>query len=207
MKKIPFKKLPSITLALLSLCASAAMATSEEPTKVKPLKPGQSVPGTTVYKADGEAVRLSEAIKGTRAVIVFYRGGWCPYCNTHLASLGAMEEELNAAGYQIFAISPDSVAKVAEASEGAEFSYTLLSDASSKAARAFGLAFKVDDATHSMLLDYGIDLEKASGESHRELPVPAVFLVGEKGIIQFRHHDPDYRKRLSADALRAAIGK
>ncbi len=72
------------------------------------------------------------------------------------------------------------------------------------AARAFRIAYKVDDATLKQLLDHGIDLEEASGEKHHQLPVPAVFVVGTDSLIQFEYVNPDYRVRLDPGLLVAA---
>ena len=48
-----------------------------------------------------------------------------------------------------------------------------------------------------------IDLQKASGEDHYQLPVPAVILVGKDGKIQFIHVNPDYRQRLASKVILA----
>lgn len=178
---------------------------SNNPPVVEPLDVGGEIPPVVVKQADGEAVDLAKITRGQKAVIIFYRGGWCPYCNAHLAALGMLESELRAAGYVIYALSPDRVEKVSAAAESAEFDYALLSDASGAAARAFGLAFTVDDDDYARLQGFGIDLEEASGMRHRELPVPAVYLVDAAGKVTFRHYDPDYRKRLSNEALLEAI--
>ena len=69
------------------------------------------------------------------------------------------------------------------------------------AARAFGIAFQVDEATLGEYKGYGIDLEEASGESHHLLPVPSVFLIDTDGVVRFVHYDPNYEERLENDAL------
>ncbi len=79
--------------------------------------------------------------------------------------------------------------------------FTLLSDASMSAARAFGIAFRVDDATFARYKSFGIDLEAASGQTHHELPVPAVFILDRAGVIRFAHANPDYTVRLAAEPL------
>jgi peroxiredoxin len=73
-----------------------------------------------------------------------------------------------------------------------------------EAAKAFGLAFRVDDKGYQRLSGYGIDLEAASGEKHHLLPVPAVYLVGKDGIVQFQYVNPNYRVRLTPEVLLAA---
>jgi peroxiredoxin len=73
------------------------------------------------------------------------------------------------------------------------------------AARAFGIAFRMDDATYAKYKTYGIDLEDTQDAKHHELPVPAVFIVDRKGRIRFAHTNPDYTKRLpAADIVKAA---
>jgi peroxiredoxin len=88
--------------------------------------------------------------------------------------------------------------KVTAAKE--KLSYTLLSDAEMNAAGAFGLAFRVDDATVKRYRTYGIKLP-ATHDGQYWLPVPAAYLVDAKGRIAFAHTDPDYKKRLSGAAL------
>ena len=73
-----------------------------------------------------------------------------------------------------------------------------------KAARALGIAFRMDDATLERYKGCGIDLETASGETHHLLPVPSVFIVGKDGLIKFTYVNPDYKVRVAPDVLLAA---
>ncbi len=80
----------------------------------------------------------------------------------------------------------------------------LLSDSRTDAARAYGIAFHVDDATVERYRGYGIDLEEASGETHHVLPVPSVFLIDAEGVVRWRYSNPDYRVRPDNESLLAA---
>ncbi len=71
------------------------------------------------------------------------------------------------------------------------------------AAQAFQVAYRVDEDTLSALKKYGVDLEEASGENHHQLPVPAVFIAGTDGVIQFTYANPDYTVRITPDMLLA----
>ena len=108
-------------------------------------------------------------------------------------------------GYLVVAVSPDRPELLAAASEGKSLKYSLLSDSKMDAARAFGLAYRVDDELYKKYLNIGINLEKASGLTHHELPVPAVFVIDKKGTIQFSYINPNYRVRLKPEILLAAI--
>ena len=101
-------------------------------------------------------------------------------------------------------MSADRPTRLTDSLEKHDLTYTLLSDHRMQAARAFGLAFRVDDVGIDRFKRYGIDLEAASGETHHVLPVPAVFLIDRDGVVRFRHYDPDYTRRLETAALLAA---
>lgn len=176
----------------------------DSPNKVKPLEIGSSVPEVAVNTTAGESVQLEELTKGTPSVLIFYRGGWCPYCTRHLAALGAIEPELKSRGYQILALSADNAKHANSTQNDITPAYQLLADPKMAAAKAFGIAFKVDAPTLEKLASYEIDIEKASGETHHLLPVPAVFLTDKDGIITYRHFNPDYKQRLSPEELLAA---
>ncbi|MCH8474969.1 MAG: AhpC/TSA family protein [Opitutales bacterium] len=170
-----------------------------DPGELTPVTAGNKVPAITIQTANAEEVSLSDALQGQKSVLVFYRGGWCPFCTDQLQDLLTNEGDLQALGFHLYGISPDSPASIQEGQEELNLPFTLLSDAAMEASQAFNLAFQVDENTHDQLLSYGIDIEAASGETHRLLPIPAVYLIDEEGTIQFAHYDPDYRQRLSAE--------
>ena len=129
-------------------------------------------------------------------MLVFYRGGWCPYCNIQLSQLRLSFPGLRAIGYKLIAISPDSPESLRATLGDMSLEYTLLSDSQLDLIGALGIGFRVDDPTLEKYKGYGIDLEAASGEAHHVLPVPAVFVVDAKRIIQFHYVNPDYRIRV-----------
>jgi len=121
-----------------------------------------------------------------------------------LGQLQGIVPELKKLGYRIVAVSPDRPEKLAASSEKNRSDYLLLSDSRMEAAKAFGLAHQLDDATVEKFKDYGIDLEADSGQKHHQLPVPAVFVVGNSGRIEFHYVHPDYQVRVDPDVLLAA---
>lgn len=174
--------------------------------KVQPLFEGMPAPAFTVSQPDGSSYAFEPASLEQPTVIFFYRGGWCPYCNAQLMELRTIEDRIEAQGFDQIYLSADSPASLSRGLEDLEepFDYTILSDNDLEAARAFGIAFRVDDETVSKYEEYGIDLEAASGRDHHSLPVPAVFVVGQDGMIRFAYVNPDYRFRLDPQVLLAA---
>jgi len=190
----------TLFLSTLTFAQDYAMSADE----VNPVLIGSTIPDVSVKNIDGEDVRLHDIVKEKPTILVFYRGGWCPYCNKHLADLKKIEDDLTKEGYQVFAISADRRELLKTTLDKNELTYTLLSDAPMTAAKAFGIAFKMDDEAVKNYLSYGIDLEKDSGYDHHLLPAPAVFLVDQKGTIKFSYVNPDYKQRIDGGILLAA---
>ena len=172
--------------------------------EVQPLLIGMKAPAFTVRDVENQTFKFESGAQDKPIVLTFFRGGWCPYCNLHLAELRLAEEQLMEMGFDIWFISIDSPEFLLESLDDPDIGYTLYSDSSLNATRAFGLAFRVDDKLNEKYLSYDIDLEKASGETHHVLPVPATYLIGTDGLINFAYINPDYKVRLHPDVLLAA---
>lgn len=193
-----------IALLLLSPPLFAANEIAASATEVHPLLLGTQAPDIALKTLDGKDTSLWKQMDGKPAILVFYRGGWCPYCNTQLSDLRLIVKEVEALGYQMIAISPDRPEELAKTLTKDKLDYTLLSDSKADALKAFGIAFRVDDETIKKYQGYGIDLEKSSGETHHTLPVPSVFIVDTDHLLQFSFTHPDYRVRVPGSVILAA---
>lgn len=118
-----------------------------------------------------------------------------------MGQLSKIEDELEELGYQILAISADRPEKLRVSVEKHGLRYRLLSDNELAAAKAFGLAYRVDEQTFKALEGYGLDIEEASGHAHHLLPVPAAMVIDTDGVVRFRYYNPDYRVRVDPDEL------
>lgn len=95
-----------LALLLLVTAVFAQRSLPQTATDVAPLLIGEKIAEVKLKSAENKEVSLTQLFSQKRTVLVFYRGGWCPYCNLHLAALAEAETELLDLGYQIVAISP-----------------------------------------------------------------------------------------------------
>ena len=172
--------------------------------EICPIKVGMTTPPLKLATVDGNLFDVNAAFGQQPTVLIFYRGGWCPFCNLQLSQIRKIHPQLLSMGYQLIAVSADRVEKLAETMQKDSLGYTLLSDSKSTAAQAFGLAFRVEESTVERYKKNKMDLEEASGERHHILPVPAVFIVGTDGVVKFEYVNPNYRVRIDPDVLLAA---
>lgn len=199
---IAFLLLTAGILVENSAQASPRHSIAESAAEVMPLLNGQFAPKTTLKMADGSPVSLQALTMQKPTIVLFYRGGWCPYCNEQLAQLKEIESDLVALGYQILAISPETPQRLQEQKLETEFLVTLLSDSDLNTIRQFGVGFYLDAATELKYKAYGIALTKDdNGKS--VLPAPSIFILNNKGQVLFNYVNPDYKVRPSADLVLA----
>lgn len=165
---------------------------------------GNQAPDATLKDADGNDVQLAELYKKGPVLLVFYRGGWCPYCNFQVRALATGIEELKKRNVTPVVISVDKVDEAAKSKNAHQISFPTLSDSDLAAHEAYRVVNSVDEATYKKLQGYGIDLEGSSGKTHRKIAVPALFLVVD-GLIKWAHADKNYKIRPKNEQLFAVL--
>lgn len=191
------------TALLCPLAAFAGLATSPE--AARPLVVGAKAPDASVVSMDGQTVKLTDAIAGKPTVLIFFRGGWCPFCNRQLAALGEHELDLRTLGFQILAVSAEPAAKLAAVASKDHVRYRLFADDGASAALAYGVGYRLSAETGKAYHENGIDLTAAPDGEGFWLPVPTAFIINRQGVIRFVYSNPDPSVRISsADLLAAA---
>ncbi len=186
--------------ALLFAFVSPSAEVPLKPEDISPLLVGETIPDVSLLTMDGKTVSLRAEVSKKPTLLVFYRGGWCPFCNKQLADLRTMQPDMDRLGYQMIAISTDAPAGLKATYEKNELTYTLLSDADVAVGQAFGLAFKAP-------VGYSETLTKASNGKNVDklLPVPAVFVLDTQGKIRYEHINPNFKERVSGKVLKAVV--
>ncbi|MEO5628945.1 MAG: redoxin domain-containing protein, partial [Thermomonas sp.] len=91
---------------------AADLASSQE--QVRPILLGSKMPDVPLRTVAGKPTTLKAQVGGKPAILVFYRGGWCPFCNLQLSNLRLIQKDVEAMGYRIIAISPDRPEELAK---------------------------------------------------------------------------------------------
>lgn len=160
------------------------------------LKEGQA-PGFSLPGVDGKPVSSAALLAKGPVVLVFYRGGWCPYCNVQLAGYQKGLDRIQAKGATLVAVSPQLPEKSAALTEKKELRFPVLSDVGLKVARSFGLVFRAP-------ANYGF-LPEFNGDPSGELPLAATYVIGQGGRILKAFVDQDYKNRASLEDILAAL--
>lgn len=199
-----FRILMIAALLLFGTTGISAGELAPAPDQVRPILPGSALPDIVLLTLDGTPAALRTQVGAKPAIPVFYRGGWCPYCNLQLSRLRLIQKNVEALGYRTIAISPDRPEELRKTLGKDALAYTLLSDGKAHVMKAFGIGYRVDAKTMAQYTRYGIDLGAASGQATPALQVPSVLIVDGHGELQFSYAHPDYRVRIPATVVLAA---
>jgi peroxiredoxin len=164
---------------------------------------GAAIPSFEIQDFRGETFS-STAINDTNTLVVFYRGGWCPFCNFQIRELSQSHDKFKALGVSLVAISVDRPDAAEVTRNAYEVPFPVLSDPDLKAHEAFNVVLQLDAAGVARLAKYGHDIEKWSGKDHHKMAVPAVFLVRD-GKVAWAHVARDYKTRPSTEQLLTAV--
>lgn len=168
---------------------------------------GQRMPEISITTRDGEVVTLASLYRLGPIVITFYRGGWCPYCTSHLTEWQGRTGELSAMGVQFIAITPEKPENADATAATNHLEFPIYSDHNFEAADRFRLRFSMSPADRDLYRGYGIDLEKHNAAARWDLPAPGTFILDVNGVVRYAWADWDYTKRADPDEVIAAASE
>jgi peroxiredoxin len=166
------------------------------------IAPGALLPDITLPDPAGRMVALRNA---RPQVIVFYRGGWCPYCNLQLRAWQARLDALARRGARLLAISPEVPDETLSTAERNALAFPVLSDSEDRAGTAFGVSFALPDDLIALYRRFGHQLDVVNGAAGWRLPMPATIVADADGRVVFARAEADYHRRVEPDEALAAL--
>ena len=159
------------------------------------LQPGSKAPSFELSDHNGKLVRSSDLLASGPLVICFIRGRWCPFCVGQMEAMNAIYPQIKEAGASLVAISPQTVHHSYLMADQHKLRFPLLSDAGSKVAQAFGLAYRVPEYQQEIYRRVFVNLPFVNGDDSWQLPIPATYILGRDGTALYASANPDYTDR------------
>lgn len=166
---------------------------------------GERAPEFVLPDATGGKVALRDRLAAGPVVVSFYRGAWCPYCNTELQALQGSLDAIKDRGASLVAISPQAPDASLSLVERLDLGFDVLSDLDQSVTRAYRLQFELTPALQAIYPKLGMDLTQHNADGTWHLPVPATFVLDTAGVVRARHVDPNYLERMPVDDIVAAL--
>lgn len=144
------------------------------------LEVGAALPPFTVY--EGDTPLTSDALRS--ALIIFYRGNWCPLCVAQIREVAGAYQALAERGLSIFLVSPQSAGHTAALAAKFQVPFRFLIDRENAAAQALGIAHAAGLPVGLQVLDFDTDTV-----------LPTVIITDADGRVRWTHETDNYRAR------------
>lgn len=195
---IPAEAMAAFTAEQAALSAAGVPATAAAP--------GTRLPDVELIDAKGAPVSLHAATGGRPAVIVFYRGTWCPYCNIALKTYqDQLLPELAERDVALIAVSPQKPDGSLTAQQKNELAFPVLSDPGNVLAGALGILTAPTTEARRAQVQAGLDLTAVNADGTDILPMPTVAITDAGHVLRWIDVHPDYTTRSEPDAVLAAL--
>lgn len=139
-------------------------------------------------------------------VLVFFRFAGCPACNIALPYYNAhLAPQLAALGATLVGVSPQVPAKLRAIKERHALGYRIATDEGNVLARRLGITYEFDEPSRRLSRETGTPIGDVTGTGTWELPMPAVVVIDQNGIVQFADVSPDWLVRTEPGTIIDAV--
>jgi len=159
------------------------------------LKIGEQAPSFTLLDHNGKPLSSATLLAKSPLVIAFLRGRWCPFCCGEAEALNRILPEFEKAGASLVAITPQSGNQAYFMHDQHKLRFPLLVDEGNKVARQFGIVYRIPDYQEKLFSSVFINLPHINGDTTWELPLPATYVIGRDGKVQYAWINVDYTER------------
>jgi peroxiredoxin len=168
--------------------------------------PGVLMPDGELLDVRGATTSLAQVRAGRPAVVVFYRGAWCPFCNIALRTYEAeLAPALADRGFVMIAVSPQKPDGSLSAAETNQLTYAVVSDPGNQLASALGILTEPSTEAAAAQQQVGLDLAEHNADGGVTLPMPTTVVVDAAGVIRWIDVHPNYTTRSEVPDILAAV--
>jgi peroxiredoxin len=165
------------------------------------LKTNEPAPDFLLPEANGTLVSSLELRQTAPLIVTFVYGTWSPLCVARLRALHRANFSIRAAGARAIAITPRNFKR------DHRLDLEILSDLDLGVSLSFGLVSVVPAEIKSRLLQRGLDLSARYGFSFWMLPMPATYVLDQRGIIRRAYVGPDSITGATTETVLAALSE
>jgi peroxiredoxin len=169
------------------------------------LTENERAPDFLLPEANGKLVSSLELRQAAPLIVTFVYGTWSPLCAAGLHALDGATPSIRAAGARAIAITPEIGDSPRNFKSEHRLNLEILSDLDLGVSLSFGLVSVVPADIKSRLLQRGLDLSARLGFSFWMLPMPATYVLDQRGIVRRACVGPDTVAGATTEAVLAAL--
>lgn len=169
-----------LQISSIALLFSMQLAVAQDFVWAPDFPEGSTLPVLEAPDQNGNVQTLATLTGEKGIVLMFSRSfDWCPFCKAQLADIVALQQQIENTGFNMVAMTYDSIETLKLAEEDFGVGFTMLHDEAIKHVDALGIR-NPDPEPDSFA--YGI-------------PQPGIMLVSPDGTILRKFAEEDYRER------------
>lgn len=167
---------------------------------------GTLFPDAPLIDPAGKPTTLKQTVNGQPAVIIFYRGAWCPYCNIALSTYQqVLLPKLKQLGVMLVAISPQKPDGSMTMKQKHNLDFSVLSDSGNQIAEKLGILTAPTPEAQAAQKKMGLDLADVNADHTAALPMPTAALIDKEGMLVWIDVHPNYTTRTEPDEILLAV--
>ena len=156
------------------------------------LSVGSKLPGFELSDSDGERFH-SGSLGGSPAVLLFYRGNWCPLCMAQITEIAERYKDLEALGINVVLISPQPDTASRHLASSHDVPFKFLVDTGNELAESLDIGVK-----------HGVPAGMPGGYA-ADTVMPTLVVTNSSGTIIFSDQTDNYRVRPEPDVYLAIL--
>ncbi len=153
---------------------------------------GSKLPEFSLVDTDGNPFN-STSLLGSSAVILFYRGNWCPLCMAQIKEIAGRYQDMEAMGINVVLVSPQPDDHSRELANQHDVPFKILIDRDNHVGESLGIAIR-----------NGVPVGIPGGYSPNTV-LPTVIVTNDNGTILFSDQTDNYRVRPEPDIFLAIL--
>lgn len=162
---------------------------------------GDRFPAVSLYDEKKNSIKLQDFWKDGYAVIKFYRGHWCPYCQLELKAYQDRVEKFKKLNAKIVVLTPDTYRYIKKTKEKFKLTFPVLQDVNNLFAQQLGIAFTLNNDVVEVYKSFKIDLASSQANRYNKLPLPATYVVDKNGRVIYKFANADYTLRADPEEV------
>jgi peroxiredoxin len=172
------------------------------------VKAGDKIAAFELTEVGGETLTRDTLLKKGPVVLIFFRFAGCPACNIALPYYKVhLAPELAKLGATLIGISPQVPERLVEIKDRHRIDFLIASDIGNTLGRSLGILYAFDEPSRQSSIASGHPIGEVTGTGTWELPMPAIVVIDQGGIVRFADVSPDWLVRTEAgDVIDAVRG-
>lgn len=165
---------------------------------------GDTAPDFILKNAENLDVSLYSYLEKGPVVLIWYRGGWCPYCNITMHQLQQELPAFKAEGANLIALTPELPDQSISTAEKHDLEFEVLSDTGNVVGHKYGIVYDLTTEVAAIYIE-SFNLHDHNDNTSNQLPLAATYVIGKDGVVRYAFLDAEYRNRAEPSEILKAL--